>query len=175
MLLTLIAAQSLDGYITRHDTPGSEFVSDADRKFFREALRGFDCCVMGGVTYRTAREMIRATLMPDRLRVVLTRHPEQFAGDKAAGKLEFTAAPPTQLIADLRQRGFQRCAILGGGQIHSAFLDAGLVDELWITVEPLLFGDGTPLLARRTEIRLTILDHENLAADTLLLKYLVKK
>jgi dihydrofolate reductase len=37
MRLTLIAAQSLDGFITRHDTPGSDFVSDADRAFFREA------------------------------------------------------------------------------------------------------------------------------------------
>lgn len=175
MRLTLIAAQSLDGYITRHDTPGSAFASEADRTWFREVLRDFDCCVMGGETYRTAREMIRASLMPERLRVVLTHSPDGFADDAIPGKLEFANSQPAQLVAALDARGFQRCAILGGSQIHSLFLEAGLVAELWLTVEPLLFGGGTPLLARRTSTKLKLLGRENLSPDTLLLKYRVEK
>jgi dihydrofolate reductase len=130
---------------------------------------------MGGETYRTARETIRAGLMPERLRLVLTRTPEAFANDSVPGKLEFTDTPPLQLVAELRQRGLQRCAILGGAQIHSLFLEAGLVDELWLTLEPLLFGNGTPLLARRTSSQLTLLSSEKLAPSTLLLKYRVEK
>lgn len=175
MRLTLIAAQSLDGFITRHDTPGSDFASDEDRAFFRKALHGFDCCIMGGETYRTAREVIRATLMPERLRVVITRTPNAFSNDSTPGKLEFTDESPGQLIANLSQRGLQRCAILGGAQIHSLFLEAGLVDELWLTIEPLLFGGGTPLLARRTSTELTLLSSEKLGPNTLLLKYRVVK
>jgi len=175
MRLTLIAAQSLDGFITRHDQPGSGFASEADRAFFREALRGFDCCVMGGETYRVSRDTIRAGLMPDRLRIVLTRTPEAFANDVTPGKLEFVNTPPTQCVADLKQRGFQRCAILGGSQIHSLFLEAGLVDELWLTLEPLLFGRGTPLLARPTATKLSLLSSEKLGPSTLLLKYQVEK
>lgn len=175
MRLILIAAQSLDGYITRHDTPGSEFASPEDRTFFREALRGFDCCVMGGETYRTARDLIRSALMPQRLRVVLTQTPEKFADDAVPRSLEFSNAAPARLAADLADRGLQNCAILGGSQIHSLFLEAGLVDEIWLTIEPLLFGGGTPLLARRTSTRLKLLARENLSADTLLLKYRVKK
>jgi len=175
MRLTLIAAQSLDGFITRHDTPGSDFVSDADKAFFREALRGFDCCVMGSVAYRAARETIRAKLMPDRLRIVLSRQPETFSQDQVPGSLEFCATPPAQLVAELHQRGYQRCAILGGAQIHSLFFEAGLIDELWLTVEPLLFGSGTPLLANRTEVKLTLLSTSHLNPSTLLLKYGVEK
>jgi dihydrofolate reductase len=175
MRLTLIAAQSLDGFITRHDTPGSDFASEADRAFFREALRGFDCCVMGATSYREARATIQKNLMPDRLRVVLTRKPEAFAGDAVSDKLEFTDTPPAQLVAGLRQRVFQRCAILGGAQIHSLFLEAGLVDELWLTVEPLLFGGGTHLLAGRASTKLTLISNQNLAPSTLLLKYRVER
>jgi dihydrofolate reductase len=175
MRLTLIAAQSLDGFITQHDTPGSDFASAEDRAFFRTALCGFDCCIMGGETYRTAREAIRATLMPERLRVVVTRTPANFAADTVPGKLEFSSASPTQLVAELRQRGLQRCAILGGAQIHSLFLGAGLIDELWLTIEPLLFGSGTPLLASRASTQLTLLSSEKLAPSTLLLKYRVEK
>jgi dihydrofolate reductase len=175
MRLTLIAAQSLDGFITRHDSPGSGFASAEDQAFLRSALRGFDCCIMGGETYRTAREAIRVSLMPERLRIVLTRTPGHFDDDSVPGKLEFTSASPAQLVADLRQRGLQRCAILGGAQIHSLFLEAGLVDELWLTIEPMLFGGGTPLIARRASTKLTLLASENLAPSTLLLKYRHKK
>ena len=175
MRLTLIAAQSLDGFITRHDTPGSDFASAEDRAFFREALRNFDCCVMGGTTYRTARESIHTTLMPGRLRTILTRTPADFKNDSLPGILEFTDQTPAQLINSLRQRGLQRCALLGGAQIHSLFLNAGLVDELWLTIEPLLFGRGTPLLANQVLTKLTLLSKEQLAPSTLLLKYRVAK
>jgi riboflavin biosynthesis pyrimidine reductase len=54
------------------------------------------------------------------------------------------------------------------------FLAAGLVDEIWLTVEPLLFGGGTPLLAARVDVRLELLASEKLnAAGTLLLRYRV--
>ena len=175
MRLTLIAAQSLDGFITRHDKPGSDFASEGDRVFFREALRGFDCCVMGAETYRVSRDTIRGTLMPNRLRLVLTRQPALFVDDAIAGKLEFVDTPPAQLAGDLSERGFQRCAILGGAQIHTAFFGAGLVDEVWLTVEPLIFGGGTPLLAGPASVTLTLLSSEKLAASTLLLKYRVEK
>lgn len=175
MRLILIAAQSLDGFITRHDMPGSEFASDADRAFFRVALRGFDCCVMGSAAYLAARDAIRSAVMPERVRVVLTRSPERFASDTIPGKLEFSCAAPTRLVADFTARGLKNCAILGGAQIHSLFLEAGLVDELWLTIEPLLFGGGTPLLSRRANVQLALLACEKLSPDTLLLKYRVGK
>ena len=175
MRITLIAAQSLDGFITRHDQPGSAFASSDDRKFFREALQDFDCCVMGATTYREARTAIQCSLMPERLRTVITHKPEEFVGDVVPGKLEFTRLQPVPLAAGLASRGYAACALLGGSQIHSLFFEAGLVDELWLTVEPLLFGEGTPLLARRTSIAMELISTENLNRNTLLLKYRVIK
>ena len=52
MQLVLIAAQSLDGFITRHDEPGTAFTSPADQTHFRTVLQNFDCSVMGAETYR---------------------------------------------------------------------------------------------------------------------------
>jgi len=175
MRITLIAAQSLDGFITRHDQPGSDFASAEDREFFRDALRGFDCCVMGATSYREASLTIKKHLKTERLRIVLTRNPDVFANDAVPGRLEFTNATPAQLVAGLALRGCRTCALLGGAQINSLFVEAGLVDEVWLTVEPLLFGSGTPLLARRTGIELALFSSQSLSPDTLLLKYRVKK
>jgi riboflavin biosynthesis pyrimidine reductase len=46
-----------------------------------------------------------------------------------------------------------------------------LVHELWLTIEPLLFGRGVPLLAEQTDTRLRLLANEALSSDTRLLKY----
>lgn len=174
MRVTLIAAQSLDGYITKHDVPGTAFTSNEDKAFFRAALAGFDCSVMGGNTYRSSREAIRASTA-SRLQVVLTRHPENYAADAIPGKLEFTARPVTELVVELRTRGFKTCALVGGSQIHSLFFAAGLVDEVWLTLEPLLFGGGTRLLVQPDDVRLHLLSRESLSIDTLLLKYEVRR
>jgi dihydrofolate reductase len=171
MRVTLIAAQSLDGFISKHDIPGAGFASTADKAHLRAALRGFDCSVMGGVTYRVARDALRAWRDPARLQIVMTRAPAAFAGDATPGALEFADHAPAQILSSLRERGRRACALLGGAQTHSAFLAARLVDELWLTVEPLLFGGGTPLLAQRADARLSLQACEKLAPDTLLLKY----
>jgi len=84
-------------------------------------------------------------------------------------------APHRALAAGLQARGFQRCALLGGSHVHSLFFEAGLVDEVWLTVEPVLFGGGTPLLARRADLRLELLAAEKLGAHALLLKYRVPR
>ena len=96
---------------------------------------------------------------------------QNFAADTLPGLIEFSSSSPAQLLADLSARGLTRCALLGGSQIHSLFLNARLIDELWLTLEPALFGRGTPLLAHATDTRLRFISQEKLTADTLLLKY----
>jgi len=173
MRTVLIAAQSLDGFIAKHTGPGTAFTSPEDKVHFRAAVADFDVGVLGGETYRVSRGAVRARAAGAQLRVVMTRSPERYAAEAIPGLLEFTAAAPAALAGELRARGFRRCAVLGGGQIHSLFLAAGLVDEIWLTIEPLLFGGGTPLLAQPADVRLELRALEKLAADTLLAKYRV--
>jgi dihydrofolate reductase len=175
MRIVLIAAQSLDGFITRHDEPGTAFTSPEDKAHFRAALAGFDACLFGAGTYRVSRVFIRAQFPDHPLRVVLTRSPGRFGADAVPGKLEFTSAAPAAIAGDLRSRGIQQCALLGGSHAHSLFLDAGLVDEIWLTIEPLLFGGGTPLLAHHANLRLELQSVERLGAHPLLLKYRVSR
>jgi len=173
MRTVLIAAQSVDGFITRHDEPGVAFTSPEDKAYFRTVLAGFEAGIFGGETYRVSRQAIQANPAGLRLRIVLTRTPGRYAADAVPGSLEFTHSAPADLVAGLHARGFQHCALLGGSQAHSLFLESGLVDEVWLTVEPRLFGGGTPLLARRADIRLELHAVEKLAPHTLVLKYRV--
>ncbi len=171
MRIVLIAAQSLDGFIAKHAEPGTAFTSPEDKAHFRTALADFDAGVMGGKTYRVSREAIRTRTAGRGLRVVMTRSPGSFAAEAVPGTLEFTCATPAALAEDLRTRGFGSCAILGGSQIYSLFLAGGRVDEVWLTIEPLLFGGGTPLLAHPADVRLDLYSTAGLGAGTILAKY----
>lgn len=46
----------------------------------------------------------------------------------------------TARLARLRQRGIERVGLLGGGQLLGAFLQAQALDELWVTLAPVLLS-----------------------------------
>jgi riboflavin-specific deaminase-like protein len=65
------------------------------------------------------------------------------------GQAEVMAVPATRgrldlaaLVAGLHARGLRRLFVEGGGVSVSAFLAAGLLDRLQVTVAPLLIGEG---------------------------------
>jgi dihydrofolate reductase len=48
--------------------------------------------------------------------------------------------------------------IVGGGDLAGQFADAGLLDEVIVSIAPVTLGAGAPLLPRRLELRLDELD-----------------
>ena len=60
------------------------------------------------------------------------------------GKAELVNGPLTEIIASLNEKGFEQLYIDGGSTIQS-FLREDLIDEMIITVLPLLLGGGAPL------------------------------
>ncbi len=48
------------------------------------------------------------------------------------------------LLRDLARRGILSLLVEGGGTVHGAFVDAGLVDKVLIFVAPKIFGGPAP-------------------------------
>jgi len=166
-----IAVMSLDACLTRHDEEGTGFASAADQRFFRQTMPTFDCAIMGGGGYRAARHPVLANRSPHQLRIVLTRTPDQYAGDAQPGVLEFRSDDPAPVLRDLAARHYQRCAVVGGGRLLTACLRDRLLDELWITLEAVVFGQGRRLIQGAVEFRFELLSTELLGPNTLLLRY----
>lgn len=64
----------------------------------------------------------------------------------ADGTVVVDAGDPLDLsrsLADLARRGVRRLMVEGGGATHTAFLAAGLVDEVHLAVAPFFVGDPT--------------------------------
>jgi riboflavin-specific deaminase-like protein len=66
------------------------------------------------------------------------------------------------VLADLAARGVRRLLVEGGTAMHTAFLSAGLADELQLAVAPILVGGGTRFVDPATfppgRLALTALD-----------------
>ena len=55
--------------------------------------------------------------------------------------MRLAEATPAAALADLRARGVRALLSEGGPTLFHGLLEAGLVDELFLTVTPLLTGD----------------------------------
>lgn len=173
MHVTLADVIALNGKITKGDDPDIHSWSSAeDWEHFVKLRDGHDVIVIDRNTYETAKPVPE----PGKLRVVLTGQPETFAGDTIHGQLEFMNIAPSQLVEQLRSAGHNKVLVAGGGTVCSDFLAAGVVDDLYLTFEPVLFGTGKPMLAERElSITLELVDAQRLNdRGTLLAHYLVK-
>ena len=140
MYITAIAAISLDGRITRGSDPDvRKWTSDEDKEHYREVSRQFQLIAMGARTYET----MRSSLSPRNNvhYIVLCTDPTKYSNDSNPA-FEFVDSTAAQLVNDMAKRGYTSMLIVGGASVYEQFLDAGLVDRLLITVEPLVFGKG---------------------------------
>jgi len=61
---------------------------------------------------------------------------------------EFVSEDPARFVKKLKQQPGGRIWVVGGGEIAAALLQAGLVDEMVLTVHPITLGQGVPLFER---------------------------
>ncbi len=174
MKVIMAMVMSIDGKITQGgDSVASKWASKEDQNYFFSLLRTHRLMIMGSNTYNVARDKIR--LEKDRLRIVLTRHPEKYAKYSVPGKLEFSNKSPRQLVNFFQAKKYKTMLLIGGGTINSAFLAENLVDELYLTIEPKIFGRGKSLVGEtklNTNLKLVEMKKLN-TQGTLLLHYKV--
>ena len=73
----------------------------------------------------------------------------------ANADIRFTSAEIETVHAEMvAAAGGKNVWIVGGGDLAGQFADAGLLDEVLVSVAPVTLGAGAPLLPRRLELRL---------------------
>jgi len=164
---------SVDARITQGDhTRPTLWRSSEDSVVLKGLIAHNQVLVMGRNTYET----VRPRPSENHLQVVLTSDPQRFASLHEPGGLEFVSLSPAALIANLKLRGYEKVLLLGGSS-NLPFLEAGLVDQIYLTVEPSLFGRGQPLTdTMTTVVPLQLVSCKQLNQEgTLLLHYAVVK
>lgn len=177
MKVILAMVQTVNGKITRGDDPDIyKWTSREDQEFFFSLRNKHKLIVMGSRTYEAAKHNIK--LDNKRLRIVLTSTPKRYTKQEVEGSIEFSSLSPKPLIKNLNKRGFSTMLLVGGGEINKSFLKERLVDEVFLTVEPWIFGKGKCVISEGDfEQELKLIDMKQLNnKGTLLLHYkLVRK
>lgn len=84
------------------------------------------------------------------------------------------ADSPEQALVLLKEKGFKQALVAGGGLLNSSFLQKGLIDEIYLDVEPFIFGSGIKLFAENDyEAKLELLSTKQLSKNTIQLHYKV--
>jgi dihydrofolate reductase len=161
----IISCLTTDGYIARHSTHAAMWTSKEDKKRFIEITKRAGVVVMGQNTWNT----LGGRALRDRLNVVYSPTPLT-----SVEGMEVTTKNPADLLKDLESRGFKEAAICGGSQIYTMFMKAGVVDKLYLTIEPVLFGDGMRLFKEDLDYKLVLEECVKTDGGTLLLTYKVR-
>lgn len=164
MKVFIIAAISADGFIARDTHELADWTSPEDKKLFVKLTKEAGVMVMGATTLATIGKAL-----PGRRTIVYTTRPNELTVEG----VEPTTEEPKILLNRLGQEGATAVAICGGRSIYSLFMKSGLVTDLYLTVEPLVFGNGIPLFSDPLNAKLQLLESTNLTSDVLLLHYSV--
>lgn len=161
----IIAAVTVNGYLSHSETESSHWTSKADKRFFREATSGGrGVIIVGRKTYETIPGGL-----PGRQMVVLTTQPKCFPNTPG---VVFRSDPVEIILTDMEAKGYTECWIAGGRQVYTHFLRKGYVDEIYLTVEPVLFDRGIPFLSELAQdTPLSLISQRLLDDQTVLLHY----
>jgi dihydrofolate reductase len=90
----------------------------------------------------------------------------------AQSNVVFTDKNAQSIAAMLESQGYSEAVIIGGTATVTEFMKAGLVSELILVVEPVLFGAGLPLLKDvDREYRMSLYEMKKLNDHTVQLHY----
>ncbi|MFA6410401.1 MAG: dihydrofolate reductase family protein, partial [Candidatus Buchananbacteria bacterium] len=137
MKLILMMAMTADGIIAKNSSQNADWTSKADKKAFIAETKKHGAIIMGQTTYEAIGKAL-----PGRLNLILTLTPQNYQAKVQPGLLEFIKGTPKEIVKYLEQKGFASAILGGGAKTNGMFLNAGLVDEILITVEPKIFGSG---------------------------------
>lgn len=170
MKVILYMAITPNGFIAK-ENGDSSWTSESDQRRYDELSKAAGNIVIGRKTYETLKEQNLFPL-PGRLNVVVTSQPETVEESESVS----AARSPQQALNYLKAKGFETAFIAGGGQLNGSFMAASLVDEVYLTIEPLIFGRGIELFSEAAfENKLELIETIKLSANELQLHYHVIK
>lgn len=140
--VTYGAACSLDGFIAGRDgaVDWLQFSDDVQAEMTR-FWQTVDTVLMGRKTWQVAVAMGGGPEMPGVRGYVFSRtlDPTAHAG------VEIVSSEAGAFVRALKRKPGKGICVMGGGDLATSLLAAGVVDEVGVNIHPILLGSGVPL------------------------------
>lgn len=161
----MMMAMTADGKIAKDKTQFADWTSREDKKLFVEISKAKGVVLMGENTFKTFPAPLK-----DRLNVVFS----QDDNPPAREGVKWVKGEPEKVLAELEALGYQSVLLGGGAFLNSLFLERKLINDIFLTIEPKIFGAGLSLFNKDLNADLELLEVKKLNDHTLMVHYRVK-
>lgn len=173
--IILYIATSLNGKIARAD--GSvkwlETVPNPDKNDYGYAkfLKSVDTTIMGNNTYQQILGWGIDFPYPEKKNYVVTRKSHPAHSDD----VEFINSSHIKKLQEIKAQKGKDIWLIGGAQVNTLLLNAGLIDEMRLFIMPIIIPDGIELLAQIPDQKyLELLENTTYPSGAVELHYRVK-
>ncbi|BAY12655.1 dihydrofolate reductase family protein [Calothrix sp. NIES-2098] len=148
--IQLFIASSLDGYIARTSGEVDWLFTDQDYGY-TEFFDQIDTVIMGNKTYQ---QLLGFGEYPYKGKKGFVF--SNTLQGKTDNNVEFFRGDVKSFINTLRQASGGNIWLVGGGQIIYYFLIHSLIDELILSIHPIILGDGIPLIWKDPSLEISL-------------------
>ncbi len=145
-MLTLHMVASLDGFIAKKDNSvswledsGDVYEKGVSYESAAETVKAIDCFVLGSRTYEHALEL--GWPYGDTPTIVVTSR--ELPSTRKS--VEFHSGDLKRLVSEVLAPRFRNIWLVGGAMLCQDFLRLGLIDEIRLSIVPVLLGEGLSL------------------------------
>jgi dihydrofolate reductase len=167
MKVILVMALTLDGKIGKNRDHFPDWTGSADKRLFARISKKAGVVIMGSKTFDTF-----GSPLPGRKNVILTRNQNRRS---EWDNLIYTGDPPKKILEDLEAEGFSEAVLAGGALVNSLYAKENLIDEIVVTISPLVFGVGLSLFTEAVRMTLALEEIEKVDDNLVCLRYRVVK
>jgi len=171
--VTFGGANSADNYLAG---PGEAIDwlrwSDDAAALAAESFEGVDAMLMGRKTWEFAQRMGGGPVTPGVSTYVFSQTLDTLPDSAGAVLVREDAAA---YVGRLKASAGGGILVMGGGALGSALIEAGLVDEIRMTIHPVLLGGGTPLFHPFSrQIALELIEARQIACECVVVRFRVR-
>jgi dihydrofolate reductase len=166
MKVTLYMAMTVNGYIAtlEDETPWSDEVWEAYYAF----VKARPAVIVGRRTYEFMRVAGEFQKLDNPFTAVVSHEPKVI-DEKTVG-----VSSVDEALQFMESKEVSEVVVGGGGELNASFLKAGLLDEIVLEVDPVIFGQGIQLFDPvEARLDLELIEVKHLSKNTVRLHYRV--
>lgn len=138
MKLIMHPAISLDGFIAKKDGDSFTWVNQEDETRYQREVERCGFVLVGRKTFEQFREDFDR---PGVVTFVCTNQP----GFEDSDAIKYLSGSGQEIRQKLEYFGCKEVIVCGGGDLNGKLAADGVIDEIVISVQPAVLGEGIPL------------------------------
>jgi dihydrofolate reductase len=164
--IILYIATSLDNFIAKKSGEVDWLFHDQDYGY-RDFYNIIDTTLMGHNTYKQILEFGEFPYK-EKINFVFTRNKKP----QKSKFVSFINHDIKSFLVDLKEKNGKNIWLVGGSQINSLLLNNSLIDEMIISIHPIILGEGIPLFSdRNTQKKVILIETKEFSSGLVQLSY----